>query len=160
MTKNLHQDMIAGAILALVSVYLYIESYDFAAAGAALWPRIILGLLFLLALGIVFKGLQKTRRIRQGETVEGDEEEEEERLNLRLLKSPLATLLVVIVYVALLAIIGFFPATILFLAGYLWYGGVRNWVTYVSTIVGLPLFIYLLFVIQLNVQLPSGIFLQ
>jgi hypothetical protein len=160
MVKDLHQDVIAGSVIALVSVSLYLQTFDFA-AGSALWPRIILWLLVLLAIWIVFKGLQKTKRLRQGETgayYEG--EDEEERLNLQLLKSPIGTFLGVVAYVVLLIVIGFFPATILFLAGYLWYEGVRNWVTYALTIVGLNVFVYLLFVLQLNVPLPPGLFLQ
>lgn len=158
MTKDLHQDVIAGLILVLVSVLMYLQTFDDFAAGSALWPRIILGLLFFLSVLIVYKGIQKTKMTRKGETVEG--EQEEERLNLRLLKSPIGTILIVVVYVALLAIIGFFPATILFLAGYLWYGGVRSWVTYALVIVGVNLLVYVLFVWQLNVRLPQGLFLQ
>lgn len=158
MTKDLHQDVIAGSILVLVSVLMYLQTFDDFAAGSALWPRIILGLLFFLSVLIVYKGIQKTKMARKGETVEG--EQEEERLNLQLLKSPIGTILIVVVYVALLAIIGFFPATILFLVGYLWYGGVRSWVTYALVIVGVNLLIYVLFVWQLNVRLPQGLFFQ
>ena len=84
------------------------------------------------------------------------DEGEEETLTPSLLKTPMTLLLVVVAYAGLLEIIGFFPSTILFLGGYLWYGGVRDWRVLVGVVVGLNLFIYLLFIVQLNVPLPAG----
>lgn len=155
--RNLHQDVIMGSIIILVSAFLYARTYEFP-GGAALWPRIVLVSLTLLALWVVFKGIRKTKKMKQGEA--GEYEGEEEALTLRLLRLPLSTFLVVAVYATLLIVIGFFPATVLFLGGYFWYGGVRNWKVYALTIVGTNLFIYWVFVLQLNVRLPTGLFLQ
>lgn len=155
--RNLHQDVIMGSIIFLLSAFLYAKTYEFP-GGAATWPRIVLVILALLALWVVFKGIRKTKKMRQGE--EGEYEGEEEQLVLRLLKLPLSTFFVVAVYATLIIVIGFFPATVLFLGGYLWYGGIRNWKAYALTIVGTNLFIYWVFVLQLNVRLPTGLFLQ
>jgi putative tricarboxylic transport membrane protein len=145
-----------GAITLAVCAFLYLRTYDFPAF-AALWPRVMLALLALLAAWIVYKGVRKTRAMRQGQAMEY--EGEEERLSFQLVKSPLITFAVVIAYFFALTIIGFFPATVLFLAGFLWYGGARDWKVYVMTVVGVNVFIYLLFSVQLNVRLPPGLFL-
>jgi putative tricarboxylic transport membrane protein len=146
-----------GVVLVFVSVFLYSRTYAFA-GGAALFPRGILLLLVFFAVWIVIGGIKKTKKMRREEEVRY--KGEEERLTFRLLGSPMSAFFIAVVYVMLLAIIGFFPATILFLTGYLWYGGVRDWKAYALTVAGLNLFIYLLFVLQLNVRLPPGILFQ
>lgn len=157
MSRYLHQDVIAGLVLVAICAIMYPLTYGFTGE-AATWPRGILVLLAALGVLISVKGVRRAADDSRGEGTAG--EGDEETLTPSLLKTPIALLLVVVVYAALLEIIGFFPSTILFLGGYLWYGGVRDWRVLGGVVVGLNLFVYLLFVVQLNVQLPAGLLFE
>lgn len=146
-----------GTAILAVCAFLFVKTSDLPGP-AALWPRLTLVLLTLLAAWVFYKGVRKTLLLKRGEAV--DYEGEEERLNWQLVKFPLLVFGVVIAYFFALTVIGFFPATVLFLAGFMWYGGARDWRVYALTVVGVNVFIYLLFSVQLNVQLPPGLFLQ
>lgn len=157
MTKYLHQDVVSGLVLVAICAILYPLTSGFSGE-AAIWPRGVLLLLAALGVLISVKGVRRAAEERRGEGAA--DEEEEETLTPSLLKTPIALLLVVVIYAALLEIIGFFPSTVLFLGGYLWYGGVRDWRVLGGVVVGLNLFVYLLFVVQLNVPLPAGLLFE
>jgi hypothetical protein len=157
MSRHLHQDVFAGLVLVAIAAVLYPLTYGFTGE-AATWPRGILLLLAGFGILISMKGVRRAGAEREGQ--ETADEGEEETLTPSLLKTPMALLLVVVVYAALLEVIGFFPSTILFLASYLWYGGVRDWRVLGGVVIGLNVFVYLLFVVQLNVQLPAGLLFE
>ncbi|MFD2924893.1 tripartite tricarboxylate transporter TctB family protein [Halobacillus naozhouensis] len=155
MTNKIHQDVFVGGAIVAICVVFYINSLDLADQAAS-YPRGVLAIFALFAVIIIINGLKKTKQERSGQEVEYDDEEED--LSMKLLESPLVVLGIVIVYGVLVSLIGFFPATVLFMSGFLLYRGVKDWKSYLYTVVGINLFIYLLFVMQLNVQLPRGIF--
>ncbi|WP_028783849.1 tripartite tricarboxylate transporter TctB family protein [Thalassobacillus devorans] len=157
MSKNIHQDLYVGLIIIGVSIFLFIKTFGLIEE-AAKYPQALLVIFAFFGILIAAGGIKKTKKIRNGEELNYDGDEA--LLNVKLLKSPLITLGIVIVYVLLLTYIGFFPATILFMAAYLGFMQVKSWKAYVFTIAGLNLFIYLVFVMQLNVQLPAGIFFE
>lgn len=111
MSRYLHQDVIAGLVLVAIAAILYPLTYGFAGE-AATWPRGILLLLAAFGILISIKGVR--RALEESEGQQTVDEGEEETLTPALLKTPIALLLVVVVYAALLEIIGFFPSTILF----------------------------------------------
>lgn len=141
----------------VVCALFFALTFDFT-DGAALWPRIIIAIFAAFALLVIAAGIGKTRRARSGGEVEYPGEEEP--LGRTTLNFPLQTLGIVVGYGLLLSLVGFFPSTVIFLVGYMYYGRVRDWRVYVGVVVGLNLAIYLLFVLQLSVQLPSGIFFE
>ncbi|WP_180994066.1 tripartite tricarboxylate transporter TctB family protein [Bacillus sp. Marseille-P3661] len=155
MSGKVHHDVFIGIVIILLSIVLYTKTFEFIGE-AALFPRALLILFAIFAVYLIYNGLKKTKQMREG--VEVIYDGEEEQLTFSLIASPMCTLGIVIVYVALINIIGFFPSTILFIISFLWYMGVKNWKVYLVTSIGLNLFIYILFVLQLNVQLPLGIF--
>lgn len=154
MQSKIHQDIYVGTLMILVSIFLYSKTLSLL-SGAALFPRILLAIFILFSILIIIGGFKKTKLMKQGEEVEY--EGDENPLNFGNLKSPITTLFIVICYVSLLSLIGFFPSTILFMVVFLSYMKVKQWKTYVFTIIGLNVFIYLVFVLQLNVQLPVGL---
>ena len=157
MVTRIHQDVFVSLVFIFISIFLYFKTFNLIEE-AALFPRILLMLFALFGILILLSGIKKTKALKEGATIayEGDEAP----LNQGVLKSPLMTLLIVAGYVLLMTIIGFFPSTILFMAVFLAYMKVKNWKIFVITIASLNLFIYLVFVLQLNVQLPAGIFLE
>lgn len=150
MTKKLNQDVVAGALLIFAAAVLVVRTFGIP-KGGALWPRIVLALLVLLAALVVVRGIRITRRGKDTHEGEGA------RLTVQLVTSPLLVVMLTVAYLVLVTLVGFFPATVAFLAGYLWYAQVKDWKVYVAVIGGVNAFIYLLFVLQLNVQLPPGL---
>ncbi|GAB3466317.1 hypothetical protein GCM10027570_55450 [Streptomonospora sediminis] len=96
----------------------------------------------------------------EAESADGADAAEPAEWSARLLRRPALTLGIVVVYVALLEIIGFLPATALYLLGHLWFGGVRDWRILAGVVVGVVAFIQLLFVHQLSVPLPTGLLFE
>lgn len=157
MANRIHQDVYVSLLFIIVSIFLYIKTFSLIDE-AALFPRTLLILFAVLGVFILLGGLKKTKAQKNGETIvyEGDEAS----MDAQNLKSPVLTVIIVGLYVLLMTIIGFFPATVIFMAGFLAYMKVTSWKVYVLTITGLNLFIYLVFILQLNVQLPIGIFFE
>lgn len=152
--KNVHQDIYIGLILIFLAGGLFVKNTSIKGE-ASLFPLILIILLVLFALFIIKDGYKKTKNIRNGK--EEKFEGEEERLNFELLKSPLGTFGIVSLYILLVTFIGFFPATFIFLVSFLIYMGVKGLMKNVYVISGFMLFVYVVFVLQLNVRLPSGL---
>ena len=70
---------------------------------------------------------------------------------------PLMTFLLCVIYVALVGIIGYFTATIIFGVAIMLFLGARRPVVIICSLLGLLGFVYLLFVVSLRVPVPSGI---
>lgn len=154
MVRQLHQDIYIGFVLILIGLFLFIETLDFT-QDSANYPRGIIILFIFFSVLIIIEGFRKTKLMKEENVnlFEG----EESPLNLSILKSPLFSIAFVIIYAVLIPTLGFFVSTLLFTIVFLWFMGVRKWQTYVYTAVGIDLFVYLLFVMQLNVRLPQGI---
>lgn len=152
MSKVFNQDAMAGVLLILASGFLFYQTFGIP-EGAALWPRIVLAVLVLLSILVITRGVTRAR----GGSKEDEHDGEGERLTARLAVAPMLIVVLIAVYLAAVTLIGFFPSTVAFLAGYLWYERVRDWKSYVFVVCGVNLFVYVLFVRQLSVQLPSGL---
>jgi len=127
-------------------------------AGAAQFPRIILMLFAGFGAFILFQGFKKTKKLNEfGEKNETDLQEIDEQLNFKKLQMPMAAFLIVIAYVIIMGFLGFFVGTSLFVVGFMLFYKIRSWKTIVLCTAGINLFIYFLFVIQLNVPLPQGL---
>ncbi|MFD1415736.1 tripartite tricarboxylate transporter TctB family protein [Oceanobacillus jeddahense] len=154
MLAKLHQDIFVGVFIILISVYFFIETIDFSAE-TAVYPRAILLIMIFFSILLLFQGVKKTRQIIKNEEVE--ESKEESTLTLSLLKRPSIGLLIITIYVLFINIIGFIVSTFLFFVVFLRFMGEKRIRMYVYIALAFNLFIYFLFAVQLNVQLPSGI---
>lgn len=143
----------AGTIIIVAAAVLFLVTLGMARA-AAFWPRVTLALLSLFAMLILFRGV---RRARTGAESLVSREGEGERLTVRLVVSPVLLVVLAVAYVGLITVIGFFPATVAFLVAYFLSARVRDWRIYILVISGVSIFIYLVFVLQLNLLLPSGL---
>lgn len=142
-----HQDIIMGLGIIGISAFIFFTSLQWS-NGAELLPMGASVLFFFFGILIILKGL------RRGEEYEGDEE----RINLNLIKSPLALLFILIIFVFLLEILGFFISSSLFLIASLAFLRVRKIISYVYIVIGLNVFVYLIFVKLLHIRLPTSIF--
>jgi hypothetical protein len=75
-------------------------------------------------------------------------------------KKVLLTTLMCVAYVALVEVLGYFAATSVFLGVFMAMMGIRKPLVYITAIVGINVALYLLFVWQLNVPVPVGIFFE
>lgn len=151
--KTINQDVVMGATLLLVSGVLYIMARDLISE-AAIFPIVLIVLLAIFALAILLKGVG-----RDAESY-GEHGDDEEKLNVEMLKSPLIVFAGIFLYCLLITMIGFFISTTIFLVLYLYLNHYRSWVKVVATVLVVNLFIYLLFVQQLNVRLPAGLMFE
>jgi hypothetical protein len=81
----------------------------------------------------------------------------------RLLLFPIRTVVTILffaIYMGLTPIIGYLPASLVILPGYLLYFGARNWRVVVPLSILLPIGLYLFFAKVMLVMLPPGIFLE
>ena len=145
--RRVHVDVWLGLILMAFAGFFLAEATHFP-EGSAQWPKFVLGLFFLLAAVLFALGAVRTvKNSNKGDV----------RVNWRgaVGKAHIVYALIV-VYVVLIVVIGFFPATIIFCPAIMLYYGIRSIkVLFLVTVIQ-ALFIYLLFVVQLKVQLPYG----
>ena len=113
-------------------------------ADASRFPRLALSLLALLGLLLM---VQAARGKLVGEYM----------IHAKQLVGPAISFAIILGYVLLLEVIGFYVATALFLAGYMFYLGQRSWKVMLGATAGVLAFIYLLFTQALGTPLPHGL---
>lgn len=149
--RKLIEDLIVLLVLIALCVYVIFATFDFKKT-AGLLPRLVSCVTGLLCAVQVCSTLAKLRRCDAGKGV-GEGEVGRVTMNRLLLAS-----LMLIGYFVLTLVLGFYAATILFLAGSMWLFGYRNKLAIVLICTGISLFSYLLFQKLLYVKLPMGIF--
>lgn len=138
--------------LCLIAVSLGFLGYTLPlSSDAATWPRVVLLLLILLGTVLTVRGF----RAPASQPAGGAESDGE--WSRAVLRGPALTLLIVLGYAVLVSLVGFFPATALYLCAHLWFSGVRDLRVYAGVTVGFIGLVYLLFVYELQVPLPTGL---
>ncbi|HHX50147.1 MAG TPA: tripartite tricarboxylate transporter TctB family protein [Clostridia bacterium] len=151
--KRLKSDVILLIGLCLVSIFLYYKSLAFP-KGAEIYPRVLIVLILVLSIGQIIFSLLKERTVDE-DSPDGEEEKQEKDFGQKY--NPYLIFLFSIGYAILIKIMGFFVATAIFSAVSMWFLGLRKITTFVLSIGGISVFIYILFVLQLKVPLPKGI---
>ncbi|MEL7566886.1 MAG: tripartite tricarboxylate transporter TctB family protein [Dehalobacterium sp.] len=145
--KRLRADIIFTIVLMLTAILLYLESNKFP-KGADVFPKLMVGVILVLSVYEIIKHFASNKREEVGESGKKDWQEK---------YSPLIIFIFCIVLALLIKFLGFFTSITLFMAWTLWYLGMRKITSYIFSILGINLFIYFLFVMQLQVPLPRGI---
>lgn len=149
MRKALTQDSVISLLFLIIITIMFIATRSLIPE-AAIFPYILMALLLILTLSILKNGIK-----RDDYGAHGDDEE---KLTYDRLKNPMFVFFLIFIYCVLITIIGFFPSTLLFVFVYLFLNDVKSIKLIGGTMIGVVLFIYWLFVVQLNVKLPTGIF--
>jgi len=159
MKQRIHNDIIIGIFLVVVSIILYNISNDFPPEGR-FYPKVVLIILFMFGVLITFDGLRKSIFNKSAPTSKDNKsaEAEENIIKVRKLKLPFIVLILSILYVFLISFLGFFVSTIIFLVTILLLLKVKKVTEYLYAVIGTNIFLYLLFVKLLNVSLPEGLF--
>lgn len=142
-TIRLPMDVYAGIFLTLLSVVFYWLGSELTAE-AALFPKIVLGVFILLSVAMAVQGYMTFKRTGEAKNP----------LAFEGIRVPLLVFLFITAYVVALDFLGFCLATGAFIPGVaLFYKNKKPLHIFAAT-AGLIGFIYLLFVVQLNLVLP------
>lgn len=148
--KTLHIDVVIGLAILLFSVVFYSLSAQMP-ADPAVFPKLILSILALFSLLIIWTGVSKTLSAKN----EGIK-------NIPIFghaRGPAVTFIALCVYLALINLLGFFTASSLAAIFFMLYFGIKSYIQVLLVLVLMNTFVYLLFVWQLRISLPTGLFI-
>ena len=146
--RRFHVDIWLGLILMAFSGLLLSEAMRFPDK-AAQFPKFVLGVFFLLAAILFVSGAIKTAKKNSKGDVRVDWRNTVGKAHI--------VYALIVAYIILIVVVGFFPATIIFCPAIMFYFGIRKARMLVIATLAQALFVYLLFTLQLNVPFPSGI---
>jgi len=141
--KNIHANVWIGGVLIILSAIFYGMVGKFVNPSAAVWPRAVLVGIIILSALLVLNGVKQTAAHADPGLIPLD-----------IIKGPMAALLVIVVYAVLMKFTGYFVSTAIFLPFGMFALGQRNWKAILGVTVGLELFVYVLFVMQLQLRMP------
>ena len=145
--RVLRQDAGLGLIVAAFGAWALYKTFSMPAS-AVLFPRIVTSLLIILSLLLTVTSLINMKKGKYPDA---------QPLEVKTLQNPLISFAMIVAYVALINVLGFYSATVLFLIVFMRYMNIRSIKTIALTEVVLVGFIYLLFSVALNVRLPQGL---
>ncbi|WP_134700805.1 tripartite tricarboxylate transporter TctB family protein [Ammoniphilus sp. YIM 78166] len=114
---------------------------------AAFWPKVFSVVLVLLSVGLIIDTLKNPNR----EEVKGESPTRNEFVVLGLIVG------VIVIYMLLLNIVGFFILSILLVGGLLWYLGYRKMIGVLSISIATTVLITVIFQVLLHVPIPQGV---
>ena len=141
--RNIHANVWIGGVLIILSAIFYGMAGMFVNPSAAVWPRAVLVGIIILSALLVLNGVKQTAAHADPGLIPLD-----------IIKGPMAALLVIVVYAVLMKFTGYFVSTAIFLPFGMFALGQRNWKAILGVTVGLELFVYVLFVMQLQLRMP------
>ena len=142
--KNIHADVWIGLVLIALSIVFYVMAGDFRNQDAAVWPRAILIGIIILSTMLVLHGWQLTKQ-NADTTLPA----------LNTLLGSMSSLLLMVIYAILMNYTGYFVSSAIFLPVGMFLLGQRNWKAILGVTVGLEVFVYVLFVMQLQLRMPG-----
>ena len=145
---KIHPDVVI-AIISIIFATILIKEIGEYPADVKMFPMIFIYIFIMLMIIILIGGIKKT--------IKPDMVPEAEWwVKMEVLRSPLITAAFVIIYVALITVIGFYIATLIYLLIAMRFFGEKRWKVNIGVTIGLVVFCYILFDIALSVTLPIG----
>ena len=159
------KDLYASLFLLIVSIVMFIATYSIQALtvsniGADFAPRLVAIAIFALSLILLYNSIKQLKNPHMAVSIEEDEDEEEDTNKPMSKKSVIATVALLVGYVALIPMIGFLlmTAVYLFLQMYLLAEKAqRNLVLFLVVSVVSSGVIYYCFKTIFHLRLPAGI---
>ncbi|WP_051534219.1 tripartite tricarboxylate transporter TctB family protein [Desulfitibacter alkalitolerans] len=150
--RRLKADIILLCILCLVSIFLYYKSLNFP-KGADTFPQVLIIIVLILSVYQIAASFIKK------EAFQPQREKQEKSLQISWNQKYSSYIIFIfsVAYAVLITRLGFFISTAIFISTAMWFLGARKLTAYVFSTLGISLFIYFLFVMQLKVPLPKGI---
>ena len=145
MDRTRLQDLVIGIIVAVIGAAGWVATYKMPEATQR-YTFCVTGIFAFLGILLIAQSILRRNVPNHDSVVRAAE-----------FKNPVIAFILVAVYAFSLDKIGFFVSSAIFMFVMALFMGYRKYLKIAITIVGLLGFIYLLFVFQLNVPLPSGI---
>ena len=146
MKKLINSDSIIGLLIIIMSVFFLIKANEMPDS-AARFPKIILFTLGSLGFVLMLKGLRiSTKKTFNSQVT----------ISLNSIKNPFIAIALITLYVILIKILGFYVSTAIYTGLFMFFFKEKKIATIFLTALGINLFVYLLFAVQLNVELPKG----
>ena len=141
--QQIHANVWIGGLLIILSVIFYRMAGSFCNPDAATWPHLILVCIIILSAMLVVNGLKQTFKAAEPGMIPAG-----------LLKGPVVSLAAVVAYGILMNFTGYFVSTAVFLPLGMFALGQRDLRAILGVTVGLEVFVYILFVTQLQLRMP------
>lgn len=146
MKKWFNSDTISGLII--VSIALFFLSLTIKMpVGAARFPKLVLSILGTLGFFLTLSGLRSSVI---------NKDNSKETVSIYSFRNPMIAISLIIFYVVLLTILGFYISTVIYIVLFMLFFQEKRIKNIVLTAIAINVFVYLLFVVQLKVQLPQG----
>lgn len=122
-----------------------------------LFPMVFLLFFLFFMVIVLIRGIKKTvDKTKNAEAVP----ESEWWCKLETIRNPLITAAFIVVYVALIGIVGFYIASVLYMCSAMYYFGSKKILLNLAISVGTMVFVYALITWQLSVSLPMGLIFE
>ena len=141
--KQIHADVWISLVLILISIIFYSMAGQFLNQEAAVWPRMVLIVTMILSAMLLLQGVRLTMRQMDPGTIP-----------LAVLTGPAVSILMIVVYAVMMQFTGYFVSSAIFLPLGMFALGNRNWKAIFGVTAGVELFVYILFVTQLQLRMP------
>ena len=141
MGKRSIQEIVFSVFFILVSIPAFIMTYEMPAR-AKIFPRFASGAMFVFGAALLITNIVTAKKTTK-EAV-------------KIVRSPIVVYCIILVYVILIPIIGFFISSIVMMIVFMLYMNIRSIKTFLIAIPVLMAFLYVVFVWQLRVPLPRG----
>lgn len=147
MKKRINSDTVSGLIIVVISIF-FLSFTKKMPDGAAQFPKIMLSLLGVLGFILALRGL-RAAIINKSDS--------KESLSFNSEKNPMIAIALIVIYAVLLKVVGFYISTAIYTIIFMLFFREKRIKIILLTVLGINIFIYLLFVVQLKVELPQGI---
>lgn len=144
--KFISSDIFLGFLCAVFAAIFLIQALQFP-ENVGFFPSIVLILMLAFSLAVIGIGVYKTAQVRK---------EKADYTNAELKKRPFIVLGTIAIYVLCMQKIGFFVSTAVYLPCAMLLFGQRKVLPIILSTIGVLVFIYLVFVLQLDIYMPPG----
>lgn len=153
---RIHPDVIISVVAILFSAVLMLEIRDYP-KDVRLFPMVFLLFFLFFMVVVLIRGIKKT--VDKTKNVEAVPESEW-WCKLETIRNPLITAAFIVVYVALIGIVGFYIASVLYMCSAMYYFGSKKILLNLAISIGTMVFVYALITWQLSVSLPMGLIFE
>ncbi|WP_018924997.1 tripartite tricarboxylate transporter TctB family protein [Salsuginibacillus kocurii] len=162
--KEQWRDVGVSGVLLGITLMFYIWTQDLTNP-SDIFPKLVIALLLIFSLALLFKALFIKRayyKEREYEASEVEDEEVDDNTE-KVTGRKWAAIVVLIAFVYLIPVIGFYSVSFVFVTAFIWYleGMKKSMMAFlrpVITAAGALIFIYFVFDEFLNIPIPDGIF--
>lgn len=140
----IHNDVYIGTFTFLLGAVLFCFSLNMPSVPRR-FSLIVTGLFCIMSVALIITGILKMRKLGYIK---------EKLYSLQQTKYSYCIFSMTLVYVTMLNLISFFPATIIYIPILMLFMRVKSWIAILLTTISINVFVWFLFVVQLKVSLP------